>query len=222
MSTLGALPRFPSRTLHRLLPFGARFTCAEGAVALTFDDGPDEERTPRILDVLGDLNVKATFFLVGEKAACAPELARRIAAEGHAVGSHSWSHAFLPRLDDAQLHDEFHKTQALLTSVCGAAPTLFRPPYGWGDARVYREAQQAGLALVLWNFDSFDYLGLPEVALRWRLGRARPGDIALLHDGSPLARATPHVLAAALRRHLDRGTRFAPLANDAAALWRAA
>lgn len=208
MSALDLLRRFPSRTLHGLWGSDATFGCADDRVVLTFDDGPDPEGTPRVLDALAALGARATFFLIGQKAVRAPALVRRIVEEGHAIGNHSWSHPFLPRCSDAQLREEVQRAQAELTECAGVRPSLFRPPYGWGDERVYRAVREAGLRLTLWSFDSGDYFGLSGRALRWRLQRIRHGDVVLLHDGSPLAPMTPRALRSALSVPAQRGLRF--------------
>lgn len=105
---------------------------AEGAghrVALTFDDGPDPERTPAVLDLLAQRGVRATFFLVGERAETHPELVRRMVAEGHVVGNHSHTHAGLFPLSSLRnTEEELHRTTESLTRITGLRPRLFRPP----------------------------------------------------------------------------------------------
>lgn len=99
-------------------------------VALTFDDGPDLEYTPQILDVLKNNNVKATFFVVGNRAEAHPEIVRRMIAEGHEVANHSYNHANLPKMEAADFRRQLEQTDRILEPLIGYSPKLFRPPYG--------------------------------------------------------------------------------------------
>ena len=99
-------------------------------IALTFDDGPDSEWTPRVLDVLGAHEVPGTFFLVGERAARTPATVRDIAGRGHEIASHSWSHRSLWLCGPRRTAAEIDRAQSVLTELSGRAPRLFRPPWG--------------------------------------------------------------------------------------------
>lgn len=123
--------------------------------AVTFDDGPGKH-TGRLLDILKDHGVRATFFVLGEHAEKAPELVRRIAAEGHEVENHSFDHPQLRQLDPESQRAEIERTEAILKGL-GITPKFFRPPYGSYNAETLREAGEDKLVLALWSVDSLDW-----------------------------------------------------------------
>lgn len=165
-------------------------------IALTFDDGPDPERTPLLLEALAELDVSATFFLLGEKVDAHPELAARIARAGHEIGNHTYTHPYLPLTRSHTLAGELARTDAAIARATGIVPTLMRPPYGGRSPRNVRTLQRAGKRVVLWDVNSFDWKGKPadEVAQRV-LARTRPGSIVLMHD----ARDGGEITVAAVR-----------------------
>ena len=153
-------------------------------VALTFDDGPDPERTPALLDTLAELGVPATFFVVGERAENNPELVARIARDGHELGNHTWSHPYLPLKRSRSVAAELARTDAAIARATGIVPALARPPYGGRSPRNVRAFRRAGKQLVLWDVNSFDWKGAPGAEVAQRIvDRARPGSIVLMHDG---------------------------------------
>ncbi|MGC4122247.1 MAG: polysaccharide deacetylase family protein [Myxococcales bacterium] len=127
-------------------------------VNLTFDDGPHPVNTPRVLDILKQHGVKATFFCTGEGIQKNPELIKRIIAEGHDIGNHTFTHANLSKLTPAQAKAELDKTQAALDKVLGYhyPMSTVRPPYGAGPA-IAKQAMEPGQKMVLWNVDSNDW-----------------------------------------------------------------
>lgn len=170
-------------------------------VCLTFDDGPHPEHTPRLLDVLREHRVPATFFVVGELAERYPGLVRRMAAEGHLVGNHSFSHSPALRTASAREYmEEVRQTNRVLAALLGREPEMYRPPYGHLTAPVLVRLWQAGLTTVLWNVDPKDYLRhSPEEVREWfRQRPLRGGDLVLLHDRLPYAaEVLPEVIGAA-------------------------
>jgi peptidoglycan/xylan/chitin deacetylase (PgdA/CDA1 family) len=178
-----------------------------GAVCLTFDDGPHPEHTPRVLGALRDAGVPATFFVIGERAERYPDLLRRIVADGHVVGHHTYCHTDPRRTSAGQMIEEVRRTRAVLERVIGAAPILFRPPHGKLTplklARLWRE----GLAVVLWNVDPRDYARVSQDDLRlWFRGNPLTGgDIVLLHDNQPHGAGALSELIETTR---DRGLTF--------------
>lgn len=181
-----------------LYPGAVRRTSLPHAV-LTFDDGPDPEKTPRILDALAAAGAKAVFFVIGERAQRHPGIVRRIAAEGHEIGNHSWSHPCLVWKGGRRIADEIDRCQAAVADAAGAPPRRARPPYGLKDWRYYRVLRDRGLTPVLWSRNSRDYWGSSPAVLVKRLSRARPGDVILCHDGDPLAPGTPEAVEAWLK-----------------------
>lgn len=153
-------------------------------VHLTFDDGPDPDWTPRILDMLAEAGAQGTFFVIGEQARKAPSIVRRIVAEGHALGNHTLSHrhpwTMTPRTARAEVRDG----AAAIGEAAGAAPALFRPPHGRRRFCMTDEARRLGERVVMWDVSAIDW-GPMGAAKRidQRLASARPGQIVLMHDG---------------------------------------
>src|ERR1700722_8783589 len=153
-------------------------------IAMTFDDGPSAENTPRLLEMLKQRNIKATFFLIGQNVASNPDLVRRILAEGHEVGNHSWTHPQLSKLSDDRVTAKITKTQDAIKDASGFTPTLLRPPYGAITPR-QREwiENRFGLNIILWSVDPFDWKRPGASVIMQRiLSQARPGAIILSHD----------------------------------------
>lgn len=151
-------------------------------IALTFDDGPSVPYTGQILDLLGERNVKATFFVCGQNVELYPELARRIVAEGHSIGNHTYSHPFLCLLGPRAISEEIDRTQSIIEEATAVRPKLFRPPYGirwFGLSRILRER---GLALVQWSATGGDWKNRREEIIAATLKGLQPGAIMLLHD----------------------------------------
>ncbi|MBF8188741.1 polysaccharide deacetylase family protein [Nonomuraea sp. K274] len=167
-------------------------------VALTFDDGPGEH-TGRLLDLLRERDVRATFFVLGERVAADPggHMVRRIVGDGHELGNHSWSHPLLTDLPYERLKSEIEHTENLVERLTGVRMRVMRPPYGATDKRVAAETRREGLAQILWSLDTFDWRDRAPAIVARRAGRARPGSIVLLHD---IHRTT----VAAVPRLLDR------------------
>lgn len=128
-----------------------------GEIALTFDDGPNPTWTPKLLDTLASHNVHATFFLLGGFAQAQPDLVRRIAAAGHLVGNHSWSHPDLSRTPAQRVRQELWRTSQTLEQIVGAPVRYFRPPFGARRPVVFRIARELKLQPVLWNAMTNDW-----------------------------------------------------------------
>jgi peptidoglycan/xylan/chitin deacetylase (PgdA/CDA1 family) len=128
-----------------------------GQLALTFDDGPNPAWTPRLLDILAEHNVRATFFMVGKFAQAEPELAHRVANAGHLIGNHSWSHPDLSRSRSANVLDELTRTSDILAEIAGKPIRYFRPPFGARRPYVLKLARQLGLIPVMWNAMTTDW-----------------------------------------------------------------
>ncbi|MGZ6804924.1 MAG: polysaccharide deacetylase family protein [Nocardioidaceae bacterium] len=173
-----------SRTLLAR-PVGGHLPSA-GAVALTFDDGPDPRWTPQVLAALARAHAHATFCLIGREAARHPELVRAIVAGGHALCNHTWDHdEQLPHRSRARITDEMARAQAAITRASGGvAPRLFRAPGGAWSPEVEQTARDLGLTPLTWTVDPRDW-ALPGTAavLAATLPRLRPGAVVLLHDG---------------------------------------
>ena len=132
---------------------------AENLCALTFDDGPSRY-TPQLLDTLAEYGIPATFFLLGKQAEYHPHTVQRIAAEGHEIGNHSYSHPNLRVIPQDQKKEELHRTDGILREM-GVTPLFFRPPYGAYDSFTVDVAEALGMTIVLWSMDSRDWRTLP-------------------------------------------------------------
>ncbi len=164
---------------------------AEGhRVALTFDDGPAPPFTEQILDILRERGVPATFFVCGKNAERFPQMVRRIHAEGHALGNHTYAHPFLCFRSRKRIAGEIDRTQSVIEEATGRRPRLFRPPYGirwFGLLPVLRER---GMSLVQWSDTGYDWKSDTDAIVRATLDKLAPGAIILLHDGhEPAPRA---------------------------------
>jgi peptidoglycan/xylan/chitin deacetylase (PgdA/CDA1 family) len=128
-----------------------------GELALTFDDGPNPAWTPRLLDILASHDVRATFFMVGKYAQAEPELVRRVAAAGHLIGNHSWSHPNLALTAPRRVREELSRTKETLEQITGKPVRHFRPPFGARRPDVLRTARRMAMEPVLWNAMTSDW-----------------------------------------------------------------
>jgi len=174
---------------------------------MTFDDGPHAQNTPRLLDMLKQRGIKATFFLVGECAAEYPQLVKRIVAEGHEVGNHSWSHPQLSKMTDASVKEQLQKTQDAIVNACGVVPKLMRPPYGAFTQRQQRWCNgEFGYKIILWDVDPEDwkYRNSEHVESEI-LKHTVPGSIVLSHD---IHKTTVDAMPATLDTLIAKGFKF--------------
>jgi len=190
------------------LSFFGKFICrgknSQRCVALTFDDGPDENSTPMLLDLLQKEKIETAFFCVGKRVAANPELTARIAREGHLLGNHSYGHSnFTNFFSGARLKTELSQTQTAIEKISGVAPKFFRPPMGLSNPRMFRAARELGLIVIGWSARGLDtQISDPQRIVARIARRLEPGAIILLHDGNiPAARLVPTVklLLATLR-----------------------
>jgi peptidoglycan/xylan/chitin deacetylase (PgdA/CDA1 family) len=153
-------------------------------VALTFDDGPSVY-TPQILDTLAKYDIKATFFMIGRNVESRPDIARRIVAEGHAIGNHTYTHPLWgPAEPPAMFKKELDKTAIALQRATGVRPVYFRPPHGWRSPWMMGLARRQGYTVVTWTVSPDDWLSINAKTIRNRvLSKSCGGAIILLHDG---------------------------------------
>lgn len=166
-------------------PNRSRLSTTERVVALTFDDGPDPEVTPRVLALLRARGVRATFFLIGRSARRHPEIVRRIVAEGHAVGNHSDEHSYLFwALPPARLLRDVRVAQRAIEEACGAKCRWFRAPVGLKNCFLHSVLKRQGLELVSWRIRFLERRPVDPRRLAERLRRrVTAGSIVMLHDG---------------------------------------
>lgn len=166
-------------------------------VLLTFDDGPNPNTTPIVLDVLKKRNLKAIFFLVGSNVRKYPDLVRRIHAEGHTLGNHTYYHLNLPHYAADRITQEIRSTNDLIKQITGVKPTVFRPPYGALNQTVLDIMRREGLDVMLWSVDPGDWRNrnmnrtVDNLKHQLHLNTGGCGGIVLLHDTLP---STAHAL----------------------------
>ncbi|MFQ5681241.1 MAG: polysaccharide deacetylase family protein, partial [Candidatus Omnitrophota bacterium] len=145
-------------------------------VALTFDDGPSPLWTPKILDELRRLDIKATFFMIGEQVEKYPEVARRVAAEGHEIENHSYDHHVLIYYKMPELEAEVKDAEKAIWDITGRRTHYFRPPKSWLRHKEKIKIKQMGYEVVLWSLNSKDWVNFPAwYIVRYILRRMRPG-----------------------------------------------
>ena len=187
-------------------------------LALTFDDGPDPETTPLILDILDELKVSATFFVIGLHAERHPAFLERIHCTGHEIGNHSYSHAHFGTLRRYRYWvEEISRTQQIVVDATGQYPRLFRPPMGFKNRHLAKAVRDQQLTTVTWTRRAFDGVNTTSSKIVKRLGtRAAAGDIIALHDGidpngSRNAEATIEALPRLIEHFRYRGLKIVPL-----------
>lgn len=183
-----------------------------GLIALTFDDGPDPQNTPFMLEVLDRYQAKATFFVVGEWVDKHPDLVRDAAARGHQIASHSYTHRNIAGKSGDQVRQELQQTEDAVFRAAGVRPNCFRPPYGTLNSRMLQVLAAKEYAVVLWSLDSLDWkLGSAAQIASLVVREAKPGDIVLMHDGGGPRPRTIKALDTILRQLSAAGFRFVTL-----------
>ena len=183
----------------------------EKVVAITFDDGPHPVFTREILKELERAHAKATFFMIGQQMELYPEVVKEVAAQGHVIGNHTYTHPFdLGTENDPGIRQELAKTEQLITRVTGQRPHLFRPPRGRREARVMAITREAGYRTVLWSVCADNSQPkTPEAMARHVLKHLRPGAIILVHDGTIPSRELDVQATTIILREVEaRGYRF--------------
>lgn len=189
-------------------------------IAMTFDDGPDAKLTPRLLDILKERNIHATFFVLGNMVKSHPEILQRESAEGHEIGNHSWSHLPLTKVVQREggLHHELADTSDLIKQTIGKPVTLMRPPYGATNPRLSKAIEREyGMKVILWSVDPDDWKdpGPSVVSSRiingWKQsGGTKPGAIILAHD---IHKGTIEAMPATLDALLAKGYKFVTISE---------
>jgi len=197
-----------------IAPLGsiAAFDTAERVISLTYDDGPNPVRTPRVLEELAVARCPATFFMLVERAEAEPALARRVVQEGHEVGLHGIDHARLTSMRPGEAKRRTLEGKKRLEDLLGVPVRYFRPPYGAQTRRSFLVARSAGMAVVAWSVWGRDWEEQPPTDIAHRvLSGVAPGGIALLHDSyepeEGATRAAPTFDPGLALRDLLRGLR---------------
>jgi peptidoglycan-N-acetylglucosamine deacetylase len=184
-------------------------------IALTYDDGPNDPHTSKLLEVLAKHGVRATFFMMGRYVRRRPDIARAVAQTGHVIGNHTFSHPNLIFKSSAETRRELIECRQALQDAIGDHSNLFRPPFGGRRASTLRIARELGLQAVMWNVTGYDWDAPTAALIEKKIVRQmRGGDVILLHDGDHSAfgadRAQTVIATENLiRRYRDQGYEFA-------------
>ncbi|MEA5513844.1 polysaccharide deacetylase family protein [Nodularia sp. UHCC 0506] len=198
-----APPRFQGATVKAV-----KLSTNKKVIALTFDDGPWPETTAQVLDILKTNNIKGTFFVVGQNVKNYPSLVKRVVAEGHAIGNHTWHHWYHFMNQQVAGYEVDH-TNNLIYQTTGVKTNLFRPPGGIMHNGVAAYARSSKYAIIMWSSDSLDY-SRPSVPnlVNNVFRNAEPGGIVLLHDGGGNRSQTVQALPEIIRRFRQQGYSF--------------
>jgi peptidoglycan-N-acetylglucosamine deacetylase len=204
--------------------YGRTFFCgARGSrqIALTYDDGPNDPHTLKLLEVLARNEVHATFFMMGKYVRQRPDIARAVASQGHVIGNHTFNHPLLIFRSEEETRTELSDCRAALSDAIGEHSKLFRPPFGGRRPATLRIAREMGMAVVMWNVTGYDWNAPPAAVIEEKVARrvhAGGGDVVLLHDGFHRAMGadrTQTVIATEnlIRRYKDEGFEFVTVAE---------
>ncbi|HEX6823761.1 MAG TPA: polysaccharide deacetylase family protein [Candidatus Sulfotelmatobacter sp.] len=167
--------------------YGRTFTgnsASKKQIALTYDDGPNDPHTLRLLEVLAKHEVLATFFLIGRYVQQRPDIAREVIRSGHIVGNHTFTHPLLIFKTDAEIRKELQQCRQSLLDAVGGHSNFFRPPFGGRRPGTLRIAREMGLEPIMWNVTGYDWNAPPAAVIERKISnRVRGGDVILLHDG---------------------------------------
>ena len=188
-------------------------------LALTYDDGPNDPHTLRLLEVLARYDVRATFFLIGRFVRQRPDIAREVAKAGHVIGNHTFTHPLLIFQTAGQVRTQLEGCERALTDAVGEHSNLFRPPFGGRRPGVLRVARQMGLEPIMWNVTGYDWDAPSVEHIELKVtSKVRGGDVILLHDGGHRAFRTDRSFTVAatdrlISRHKAEGYEFVTIAE---------
>jgi peptidoglycan-N-acetylglucosamine deacetylase len=197
--------------------FGRTFTgFGRGSkkIALTYDDGPNDPHTLKLLDVLAKHDVRATFFMIGRYVQQRPDIVREVSRAGHVIANHTFTHPLLIFESAAQTRSQLLECRSALQDAIGDHSNLFRPPFGGRRPATLRVARELGLETVMWNVTGYDWNAPPASEIEKKVVRQmRGGDVILLHDGGHRtmgANRAQTVIATdrLIRRFKDQGYEF--------------
>jgi peptidoglycan/xylan/chitin deacetylase (PgdA/CDA1 family) len=203
--------RCDAQILQLLFP-SVLFTTTAAGIHLTFDDGPHPTATPAVLNILRERNIQATFFFLGQNVQQYPDIAKRVAAEGHTIGNHSYTHTNLFFKDKAFIRKEIIRTEDILESKLGKRARYFRPPYGYFNVTILNVLEEIGSTCVLWSKDSKDYRPKRQFDIvRCMDQHTSNGSIFLFHDNKDTAQKLQTYLPFLLDILLGKEFVFKPL-----------
>ncbi len=198
-----AIGSFQIKWNYHLQSLNHNYNISGNHVAITFDDGPNLEFTPKVLSILKDYNAKATFFLIGKNAEKNPDLVQRILNEGHAIGNHSYSHSkIFGFFSSKKVASELKQTNSILKKITGKEVKLFRPPFGVTNPNIKNALRRTGHQSIGWSKRSYDTTNISAEKIFKRItANLKKGDIILLHDSSAKTVAVLEQLLLFLQSH---------------------
>lgn len=203
----------PVLRLQYFCPAVIRGNTGGNRVALTFDDGPDPIATPALLDLLKRENVRATFFLIGRNVDAHPEIARRIADDGHLIGNHTYTHRWQNTLSWGRaIAKDMSDAQDAIRRATGITPKYFRPPVGLTTPHFQTALKRVGLKLIAWTVRPRDGVKSADVVIEYVVRKTHVGSIILLHDGNAPAEKITQIVESVIREL--RGNGFAMVRLD--------
>ena len=209
LSNVELIRRLAGPPMRRLMGSLTHVETTEHVAALTFDDGPDPEATPRLLKILERHDARGTFFMLGEHAATQRGLVRRMAEAGHAIGNHTWDHPSFPFISSRERRRQI---RACAEAVTPFGRQLFRPPYGEQSLASRLDLLLMGYDVILFNREVGDWCepnaeAMARALVHW----VRPGDIVCLHDALYWHRSNALVPKLTAQPHVDRGAMLSAL-----------
>ena len=181
----------------------------ERTIALTFDDGPHPRYTPQILALLEAYNIRGTFFMIGKNISFYPEMAKEVFRAGHEIGSHTFTHPHMLKIDAAHLREELLQTEKALSALGIPKPILFRPPEGYRTREQIACVKNAGYRMVVWSLDTHDWKSKPsDEIVSYVLSHVKGGDILLFHDYISGQNTTIAALEELIPQLLEDGYQF--------------
>ena len=195
--------------LGMFCPVTWRGRVGERRVALTFDDGPDPDATPLLLDYLREQNIRATFFCIGKNVDAHPEIARRIVDEGHVIGNHTYNHYWwTPLMWGSELSRQIGQTQEAIGRATGVTPVYMRPPMGMTNPHFYRVLDRLGMKMIGWDVRSLDTRKPVGEVIERAMRQTKGGSIVLLHDGSVPAEDLMEIVKGVVKGLREKGVEF--------------
>ena len=183
-------------------------------IALTFDDGPHPGRTPEILDILEEYNIKATFYVIGQNVQYYPDIFKRTVDEGHEIGNHTHSHKALESFSKAEIKNEIELFNQAIDGIYKKNVCTLRPPEGKFDSALNTFAKENNYKIVLWSVDTLDWMHrTPEKIAETVLTETKGGDIILMHDYISGKSPTPDALKIIIPELLERGFEFVTVSD---------
>jgi peptidoglycan-N-acetylglucosamine deacetylase len=201
------------KSLQGTIIYQAKLKPNQKVIALTFDDGPEPKNTGKVLDILRQNHIKATFFMVGQMVQTYPQLAKKVVSDGHSVGNHTWHHWYRP-MDATTAASEVNRTADIIYKTTGAKTALFRPPGGYLNNGLAAYAKNHQQAVMMWSVVSGDADRRQPQAPRLVknvLKGAKPGAIVLMHDGGGNRTKTVKALPQIISGLKAQGYRFVTL-----------